>query len=83
MNTVYDIFRDFPDSGPIWIEAIQGLDNATGRLRNLLESHPGDYFVYDTSSAKIIATASKPGAIAAPAQLNGSPRQHRRSQTAH
>lgn len=83
MDPIYDIFRDFPDSGPIWIESIQGLENATGRLRNILEIRPGDYFVYDTASAKIVAATSEPGATAPPAKLNGNGRQPVRSQTAH
>jgi hypothetical protein len=57
MDAIYDIFRDFPDSGPIWMEAIQGLENAKMRLVNVLELHPGTYFLYDSRAAKIIATA--------------------------
>jgi hypothetical protein len=53
----YDIFRDLPDSGPIWIEAVQGLEDARARLMKLLETRPGDYFVYDPVAAKIIAVS--------------------------
>jgi hypothetical protein len=59
VNTVYDIFRDFPDSGPIWMEAVQGLENVMGRLRILVQTRPGDYFVYDSTSAKVIDTTTK------------------------
>lgn len=83
MSATYDIFRDFPDSGPIWIESIQGLENATGRLRNLLENRPGDYFVYDTASAKIVASISNPGAASDTVDPNGSQRRPFRSQTTH
>jgi hypothetical protein len=50
----YDIFRDLPESGPIWIEAVQGLEDARARLVKLLETRPGDYFVYDPIAAKIV-----------------------------
>jgi hypothetical protein len=59
VNTIYDIFRNFPDSGPIWMEAVQGLENVVGRLKILVQTRPGDYFVYDSTSAKIIETTSK------------------------
>ncbi|MGA8143128.1 MAG: hypothetical protein WB987_04475 [Candidatus Acidiferrales bacterium] len=58
MDATYDIFRDLPDSGPIWIEAVQGLKNAHARLTELRETRPGDYFVYDPIAAKIIAIAA-------------------------
>jgi hypothetical protein len=54
MNETYDIFRDLAETGPIWIEAVQGLENARVRLQNLCQAHPGDYFVYDPSTAKVI-----------------------------
>jgi hypothetical protein len=50
----YDIFRNLPNHGPILIEAVQGLENARVRLQNLCQAHPGDYFVYDPSTAKVI-----------------------------
>ena len=57
MKATYDIFRELPDSSPIWIESVQGLENAKVRLSNLIKSRPGDYFVYDPEAAKIVATA--------------------------
>jgi len=56
MKVTYDIFRKLP-GGPIWIEAVQDLEYARLRLAKLVESRPGDYFVYDTSSAKIVFAA--------------------------
>ena len=49
----YDIFRRFP-GGPMWVETVQDLEDAKMRLANLIESRPGDYFVFDASSAKIV-----------------------------
>ena len=58
MSTTYDIFKGVPGSEPIWVEAVQGLENARMRLLKLYESCPGDYFVFDPMSAKIIAKAA-------------------------
>lgn len=57
MKVTYDIFRRLPDGGPIWIEAVQTLEGARARLRYLLETQPGDYFVYDLVQNKIIEYA--------------------------
>jgi hypothetical protein len=56
MKMTYDIFRRLP-SGPVWIEAVPDLEHAKMRLTNLTESRPGDYFVYDVSSSKIVFAA--------------------------
>ncbi|HTP43881.1 MAG TPA: hypothetical protein VMJ13_04915 [Candidatus Acidoferrum sp.] len=58
MKSTYDIFRKFPDDRPIWIETVQGLENARTRLSKLCETNPGDYFVYDPTTAKIIVATS-------------------------
>jgi hypothetical protein len=60
MKLSYDIFRKLPGSGPIWVEAVQDLEHARKRLASLIEIRPGDYFVYDVHSAKIILAAVQP-----------------------
>jgi hypothetical protein len=57
MLRVFDIFREFPEGGPIWVEAVQGLENAKSRLDELTRTDRGDYFLFDPASAKIIAVA--------------------------
>jgi hypothetical protein len=54
VKPTYDIFRRLPDGGPIWIEAVQSLECARDRLTSLLETQPGDYFVYDLFHNKIV-----------------------------
>jgi hypothetical protein len=54
MTGTYDIFSRVSNSGPIWVEAVQGLENARKRVMKLCETHPGDYFVFDSSTATII-----------------------------
>jgi hypothetical protein len=59
MKVAYDIFRRIP-GGPVWIEAVEDLELAKLRLEKLIETRPGDYFVYDASSSKIVFTAVDP-----------------------
>jgi hypothetical protein len=42
----FDIFRVFNDEEPIWVEAAQTLDDALGRVRQIGELLPGEYFVH-------------------------------------
>jgi hypothetical protein len=71
MNETYDIFRDLAESGPIWIEAVHGLENAKARLTEVLEAHPGNYFIYDPLAAKVIASAVKSCQMQTPVTLAG------------
>jgi len=54
----YDIFRKPPGDGFIWIEAIENLEAVRLRLSLLMESHPGEYFVYDHLSGKTIPASA-------------------------
>jgi len=54
LKRTYDIFRRLPDGGPVWIEAVQTLEDARARVTSLLEAQPGDYFVYDLIHNKIV-----------------------------
>jgi hypothetical protein len=71
MSETYDIFRDLADTGPIWIDAVHGLENAKARLKVLLEARPGNYFIYDPLAAKVIASAVKLDDMQMPMMLSG------------
>lgn len=58
MRFTFDIFRRLPGDGPIWIEAVQGLERAMDRLQTLVEADPGDYFLFDPTSGKIVASGA-------------------------
>jgi hypothetical protein len=75
MNQSYDIFSDLAETGPIWIEAVHGLENAKARLTELLQAHPGNYFIYDPLAAKVIASAMKSAQMQEPVTLAGRSRQ--------
>jgi hypothetical protein len=76
MNETYDIFRELAETGPIWIEAVHGLENAKARLTELLEAHPGNYFIYDPLAAKVIASAVKSAQMLTPVTLAGRSREY-------
>lgn len=55
----YDIFRAFPDAGPVWLETAKDLDDAKKRLLKLSSNEPGDYFVYDYEQQAIVEKLKK------------------------
>ena len=71
MTESYDIFRELAETGPIWIEAVQGLENAKARVAELLAMRPGNYFIYDPLAAKVIASAFKSSQMQVPVTLAG------------
>jgi hypothetical protein len=71
MNQTYDIFSDLAETGPIWIQAVQGLENAKARVTELLQAHPGNYFIYDSLAAKVIASAVKSERMQMPVTVAG------------
>lgn len=59
MKSTYDIFKNLPDIGPIWVEAVEGLDHARARLRELVNAHAGEYSLYDLTQKKIVESMAK------------------------
>lgn len=57
MKMIYDIFRELPGNGRIWIEAVEDLENARARLSNILKTSPGEYYVYDLMRKEIVLQA--------------------------
>ncbi|HTZ99847.1 MAG TPA: hypothetical protein VMB02_05920 [Candidatus Aquilonibacter sp.] len=58
VSVTYDIFRKLPAGDPVWVEAVQGLEDAQTRLRELVALRPGDYYIYDLGRERIVAMAS-------------------------
>jgi hypothetical protein len=54
VRLTYDIFRRLPDNSPIWVEAVEGLDQAKQRLLQLASSSPDEYVLYDSRAQKFI-----------------------------
>ena len=45
-NSTFDIFKRLPDGNPVWIAAIQGLQEAKERMAHEAAISPGDYFIH-------------------------------------
>jgi hypothetical protein len=45
MGSIYDIFKVTSD-GPLWVEAVQGLERAKERMAHLTLTSPGEYFIH-------------------------------------
>jgi hypothetical protein len=58
VDVTYDIFRKLPAGDPVWVEAVQGLQDAETRLRELVAVRPGEYYIYDLGRERIVAVAS-------------------------
>jgi hypothetical protein len=54
MTSIFDIFATLPNGRPLWIGAVEGLDEARNRLRELAESRPGEYFIYSEQTCGVI-----------------------------
>jgi hypothetical protein len=68
MKATYDIFRRIPQTGPVWIESVQGFENIKARLLHLINFRPGEYFVFDPITRRItpansLLHVSGPGTI--------------------
>jgi hypothetical protein len=50
-----DILMRHSDGSYVWLEAAHDLESAKARLRELSESNPGEYFVFDHRAQKVVA----------------------------
>ena len=45
MDAKFDIFKRLPDGHPLWLKAVDGLEEARAQLVRLAASSPGEYFI--------------------------------------
>jgi hypothetical protein len=55
MSAKFDIFKRLPDGQPIWIKAVESLEEARRQLIQIATTSPGDYFIYNTRDGRVIA----------------------------
>jgi hypothetical protein len=58
MSSTFDIFKRLPDGKPLWIEAVEGLDETRQCLTRLAETSPGDYFIYCEKTGGVVERLS-------------------------
>jgi hypothetical protein len=62
MKPTYDIFKELPGGGPIWIDSVPGLDEAIDRTKRIAKTCPGKYSVYDLTRTRAMFQISAPAA---------------------
>jgi hypothetical protein len=61
---VYTTFRHFQErhgGNPTWIDAVENLETARLRLRQLASVHPGEYFAFDQRKHQIVESVVRLG----------------------
>jgi len=56
MDTRFDIFKRLPDGDPLWVKAVDGLEEAMAQLARLAASTPGEYFIYSVKQGRVLQT---------------------------
>jgi len=54
VDRTYDIFKKTSIKDAVWLEAVQGLDQAKKRLLHHRSNSTGEYLVFDAAEAKFI-----------------------------
>jgi hypothetical protein len=54
MEQKLDIFLRLPDGKPLWVESVLGYDKAKLKLEKLIQSTPGDYFLFNANTGEIL-----------------------------
>jgi hypothetical protein len=62
MDAKFDIFKRLPDGQPLWVKAVDGLEEARAQLARLAASAPGDYFIYSMRDGRILQMKLAAGA---------------------
>jgi hypothetical protein len=50
----FDIFLRLPDGKPLWVEAVDGFEKAKVQIRELTQVSPGEYFIFDSRTGRIL-----------------------------
>ncbi len=54
MSAKFDIFQRLSDGQPIWIKAVENLEEAKRQLSQMAAVSPGDYFIYNSRNGRVI-----------------------------
>jgi hypothetical protein len=54
MDAKFDIFKKLPDGNPLWVKAVDGLDEAKVHIARLAAVSPGEYFIFNVRNGSII-----------------------------
>jgi hypothetical protein len=54
MDAKFDIFKKLSDGHPLWVKAVDGLEEARDQIARLAVSSPGEYFIYSARNGRIV-----------------------------
>jgi hypothetical protein len=54
VSAKFDIFRRLPDGKPMWIKAVESLEEARRQLVQMSEKDPGEYFIFNTLNGQML-----------------------------
>lgn len=55
MDAKYDIFRRLSDDQPVWMKAVEGLEEAKLEVTQMARAFPGEYFIFDARNGSVIS----------------------------
>jgi hypothetical protein len=61
MDAKLDIFKKLPDGQPLWVKAVNGIEEASAQIARLAASSPGEYFIYSARNACVVETKTATG----------------------
>jgi hypothetical protein len=61
MGAEFDIFKRLPDGHPLWVKAVEGLEEARAQLARLAASSRDEYFIYSVKNACIVQAREASG----------------------
>jgi hypothetical protein len=70
--TTYDIFSGSRDHEPIWLESVDGLENACQKMRDRASNDPGPYFVFCVATQAVLAVVNTSPALQSNAKTHAS-----------
>ncbi len=59
MVATFDIFRKLPDGQPLWVMAVNSLQESEHQVVRLMMTSPGEYFIFNSSTGSILDTRAK------------------------
>lgn len=55
MNGKFDIFLKLPDGQPVWIKAVESLEEARHQIAKFATEVPGDYFIFNARNGQMLS----------------------------
>jgi hypothetical protein len=56
LKGTFDIFGGLTKQEAVWLESVEGLENARKRMVDIADKKPGAYLIYSVSTDEILVT---------------------------